>query len=148
MRTSDKAVDARKQLGWVERLDDVIVGAQTETRDSVEPLGPLTRDEHDRQLLAELGSELAADVVTAHSGEIDVQEDEARSLLPRDPQRFFPRRGPARPITPTVEDLRNERPESVVVVDDEHKTTVKRCRSHSNLPSSLPRSIATDPASV
>src|SRR5438874_13380316 len=117
MRTSDKAVYERKQLGWIERLHDVIVGAQTETRASVEPLGSLTRDEHDRQLLPELGSELAADVVTAHSGEIDVQEDEARSLLPRDPQRFFPRRGPARPIPPRVEGLRDERPGRVAVGD-------------------------------
>src|SRR5438874_13614663 len=103
MRTSDKAVYERKQLGWIERLHDVIVGAQTETRDSVEPLGSLTRDEHDRQLLPELGSELAADVVTAPSGEIDVHEDEARLLLTRDPPGLLPRRGTAGPIPTPVE---------------------------------------------
>jgi hypothetical protein len=117
---ADESVHAGQQLVRVERLHDVVVAAEAEAGDPIERLRAHARDEDDRQPLAELGAQLAADVVAAHAREVDVQEDEARPLQQGRAECVFPRRRLADGIAPAPEHLHYESAKALVVIDNEH----------------------------
>jgi len=78
------ATDPREKLAFIERLHDIVVGAEQEPCDAVEWLGSLAGHEDDRDLVPKALAQLSAHLVAAHGGEVDVQEDKRRPLAVRD----------------------------------------------------------------
>src|SRR5205823_6720306 len=65
---------ARDELVRVDRLDEVVVGAEQKAGDAVVGLGAFARDEDDRQLLSEAVAELLVQLEAARSGQDDVYQ--------------------------------------------------------------------------
>src|SRR5688500_4109934 len=70
---AQERLDAPQELGHLERLDQVVVGAQLEADDAIDAL-PLGRQHQDRRLHAAL-AQRPADVETVSAGQHDVKQD-------------------------------------------------------------------------
>jgi hypothetical protein len=68
----------RKQLIVVERLHDVVVGANEEPGNPVRWRRSLARDEDDSELIAVLVAQLPADLLAAHVGKAHIENDQRR----------------------------------------------------------------------
>jgi hypothetical protein len=78
-----RAPNSREQLALVEGLHDVVVGAEQKPCDSVIGLSPVTRQEDDRDVAAVPIPQVAANLIAAHLGEVDVEQDERRLHVAR-----------------------------------------------------------------
>src|SRR5919198_4569732 len=135
-RGSKKPLHARQHLLRVERLQNVVVGAEQEPARRVERIDALSRHEDDRKLLPEQAAEVAEDRVAGDAGQADVEQDERRALRASRRQGFLPRRRLPHAATGRLEDARDQRPHVSVVVDDEYRAAVNLslpCRSESPL---------------
>src|SRR5207245_1119835 len=88
----ERAPDARDELLRVRGLENVVVAADHESRHAVERLPANAGDEDDREDLAELFPERAADLVAGHSIEHDPEDDEGGRLRVRQAERLLSRR--------------------------------------------------------
>src|SRR5439155_27103941 len=68
-----------EQLVRSDRLDEIRVAADQEAGDAVVRLDPRSRNEHDRQLVAESLAQGVADLVAGDPRETDVDDDKRRS---------------------------------------------------------------------
>ena len=111
----------RQQLALVERLHDVVVGAEKEPGDSVVRLGPVAREEDDRNIVPEPLAEPAADLVAAHFGEVDLEEDERRLKLARGLQSLASVLRLTSFVADPLEEARDLTASSGVAIDDENE---------------------------
>jgi hypothetical protein len=116
-----RAPNPRQQLALVERLHDVVVGAEKEPGDPVVRLRPVTREEDDRDVVAEPFPKLAADLVAAHFGKVDLEQDERRLNLPRRLQSLAPIPRLPRFVAHALEQIRDLTATTGVAIDDENQ---------------------------
>ena len=74
-------LDARQQLRHLERLGDVVVGAELEADDLVDHLA--ARGEHDHRRLDAALAQLAADVEAAHARQHQVEQQQVERIARR-----------------------------------------------------------------
>src|SRR5262245_25369291 len=85
-----QAAEACEQLVGIDRLDQIVVGADEHARSTVEGLDPFARDEDDRKPLAVKVTELAADLVSADVRKANVEHHGGRPNPSRDLERVCP----------------------------------------------------------
>ena len=116
-----RAPNPRQQLALVERLHDVVVGAEKESGNPIVGLRPVTREEDDRDVVAETIPQLAANLVAVYFGEVDLEQDESRLNLPRVLERLPSIARPARFVAHALEEIRDLTATAGVAVDDENQ---------------------------
>ena len=79
--TTQGPPDAREQLVGIERLHQVVVGAEQQAGHAIGGIGPAAGDEDDREIVAVRLVELAAELVAARVGQIDLEDDELERLV-------------------------------------------------------------------
>ncbi len=82
-RTRDQPAHTRHEEGRVERLDEVVVGAEEHPGGSIEVVRLVGRDQDDGQLLAELIAQLSAELEAADVGQPDVEHHQDGTRLER-----------------------------------------------------------------
>ena len=120
-RAAEERLDPGEQLLPAERLRDVVVGARGETADALELLGP--RCEHDHRHLGEVADPLER-LVPVQLRHADVEEDEGGRRLVQLPQGRPAVGRLLDPVTRADEQLPEEDPDVLVVVDDEDSRPV------------------------
>jgi hypothetical protein len=133
LRADDRPAGAGEQLVGVERLDDVVVGADEESHRPVDRLDSVRGDEEDRQLLAEVVAELVAELEAADARQRHGEENERRPLRARSRERLLPAGSFDRGEAGAREQLRDESSRLLVVVDDQDRAVLD-CRSGFLLP--------------
>src|SRR5262245_17957689 len=81
VRSLEKAYDARDQLTWIDRLDQVVVGSDQQTARTIKGIGSFAGDEDDCDRVAVAVAERAADLVAVQNGKLNVEDDHGRRLL-------------------------------------------------------------------
>jgi hypothetical protein len=135
-RAADLDLQAREQLGRAERLRDVVVGARLERADLLE-LVVVRADHHDRQVgqLADALEHLPA----VEAGQPDVEDHDVGAPLVQRPQAVLAARGLRDARAGHLEDPAEQRPDRLVVVDDEHFGAIQAAHTHL-LPQGAPSS--------
>jgi hypothetical protein len=129
-RPLDEPANARHELVERERLDKIIVPAHEKAGDLIERLGPLARDEHDRQHVAELLTQRAAHLVPTRSRQRDLQDHHPRRLVTYLGERVFPARRFARRVAHVAEGVGDHLANRFVRIDDEDWTGRSRRPQH------------------
>ena len=120
-RPAQQRLDAGEQLLPAERLRDVVVGARGEAADALELLG--ARREHDHRHFREVADPLER-LVPVQLRHADVEEDEGGRRLVELPQGRPAVGRLLDPVTRADEQLPEEDPDVLVVVDDEDSRPV------------------------
>jgi hypothetical protein len=101
-----------------ERLYQVVVGAEEKTTDAIERLGALAGHEKDRETFAELLTQFSTHLVSAHSGETNVEDHEQRLVDAREINGLLAARGLPYVVSGALEGRRQERTQIGIVLDD------------------------------
>ena len=116
--------NTREELGGLERLDEVVVRADEQAGDEIEPFRPAPGDEDDRQVFAVQVAERTADLVAARSRKVDVEEHEARPLGERRLERLVAVGRLHDRMADPAQQRADELAKSRVVVDDQKRAAV------------------------
>jgi hypothetical protein len=110
-------LEPRHQLDCLERLGEIIVGAQLQADHFVHDL-PSRRQHHDRRGHAAL-TQLAADIEAVHPGQHDVEDDEIVATCRRPGQPGFPVAGRLDAVALADQPIAEREPESGFVLDEQ-----------------------------
>ena len=116
----EEALHPRQQLGRVERLDEIVVGAGAQATDLL--LHLTLGGEHDDGHVprrAFLGPDLGRHLVAVELGQHHVEEDQRRVLLAPEPEPFGPVRRDHDVVALLLEGVLEQSLDVRVVVDDE-----------------------------
>ena len=117
-RAAQHALHARDELARVERLRQVVVGADLEPDDLVDVL--VARGEHDDRHVGAL-ADAAADLDPVHVGQVEVEDDQRRHLGGDRVQRPGARADRPHAVAGVLQVERDERRDRLLVLDDEHR---------------------------
>ena len=118
---SHEQAHAGEQLVRVERLHEVVVGSHPEPGDAVERLHAGPGHEHDRERPVLRLAQPPADLVAGEPRETDVQEDDVGVARRRESERLLPGARLERLVLGVGEQVRHQRAQAVVVVDDQDR---------------------------
>lgn len=80
-RTTQDRADARDDLAWRKRFDDVVIGAELESDDAIDFVG--SRRDHDERCLETLTAQRASDIESVDPGKADIEKREVDAISAR-----------------------------------------------------------------
>ena len=118
---SHEQADAGEQLVRFERLHEVVVGPHPEPGDAVERLHAGPGHEHDRERPVLRLAQPPADLVARETRKADVQKDDVGIARSRELERLLPGARLERLVLGVGEQVRHQRAQAVVVIDDQDR---------------------------
>ena len=80
-RTTQDRADARDDLAWRKRFDDVVIGAELESDNAIDFVG--SRRNHDERCLESLTAQRASDIESVDPGKADIEKRKVDAISAR-----------------------------------------------------------------